>query len=110
MMLKLRPHLVDPSYKDLSPFTVHWMQRLRPNYPMKMGEKLGYVGHPSRATETLAEVSSKFLTEKALELIEKEFFSGERLSASVFYRFRTIALVVVLILILIIAFLVLIYF
>ena len=107
MMLKLRPHLVDPSYKDLNPFTVHWMQRLRPNYPMKMGEKLGYVGHPSRATETLAEVSSIFLTEKALELIEKELFSGERLPSSVFYRFRTIALVTGLILMLIIVSLVL---
>ncbi len=97
MMLKLRPDLVDPSYKQLKPFTVRPAQRLRPNYPLKMGEKLGYVGHPSRANESLAGLSSKFLTEKALELVEKELFSGERLPASAFYKFRWIALAILLV-------------
>ncbi len=96
MMLKLRPDLVDPSYKELKPFTVRMIQRLRPNYPLKLGEKLGYVGHPSRANENLAEISSKFLTEKALELVERDLFQGKRLPASVFYKFSWIAFVIFL--------------
>ena len=104
MMLKLRPDLVDPSYKSLNSFTVKWMERLRPNYPLKTGEKLGYVGHPSRANETLAEVSSKFLTEKAFEMIEKDLLSGKRLPPSPFYWLRTnvlaIAITVLLLIIL----------
>jgi Creatinine amidohydrolase len=101
MMLKLRPDLVDSSYKSLNPFTVKWMQRLRPNYPLKSGEKLGYVGHPSRANETLADVSSKFLTEKAYELIEKDLLSGARPGPSPFYWLRTNVLAIAIIVLLV---------
>jgi creatinine amidohydrolase len=102
MMLKLRPDLVDSSYKSLHPFTVKWMERLRPNYPLKTGERLGYVGHPSRANETLADVSSKFLTEKAFELVEKDLLTGERLGSSPFYWLRTNVLAIAMILLLLI--------
>jgi creatinine amidohydrolase len=101
MMLKLRPDLVDSSYKSLSSFTVKWMERLRPNYPLKTGDKLGYVGHPSRASETLADVSSKYLTEKAFELIEKDLLSGDRIRPSPFYWLRTNVLAVAILLLLV---------
>lgn len=92
MMLKLRPELVDPQYKTLDPFTVKMIERIRPNYPMKKGNKLGYVGHPARASQQLAEVSSRFLLEKAFELIEEHLLSQKAPPSSVFYRlplFRT---------------------
>ena len=92
MMLMLRPELVDPSYKKLSPFTVKLYERLLHNYPLKKGEKLGYVGHPSHANEQLAEVSSRFLMEKAFGMVEEHLFSGNPPPPSMFYKsllFRT---------------------
>lgn len=92
MMLKLRPDLVDPSYKKLSPFTTKLVNRLRRNYPLKMGDKLGYVGDPSRASLELADVSSDFLMEKAFGMVERGLFSAQIPKSSVFYRltiFRT---------------------
>jgi creatinine amidohydrolase len=92
MMLMLRPELVDASYRDLNPFAAKFYERLLPNYPLKKGEKLGYVGHPSQASEQLAEVSSRFLMEKAFEMVEKQLFGESPPAASVFYKicvFRT---------------------
>lgn len=92
MMLKLRPDLVDPSYLKLRPFIAKMVERLRPNYPLKMGEKLGYIGHPARASLELADVTSKFLMEKALALVEDQLFSEKQPAPSAFYLvpfFRT---------------------
>lgn len=92
MMLKLHPDLVDPAYQELRPFSVSMKERIRRNYPLKMGEKLGYVGHPARASLELAEISSEFLTEKALGLVEHHLFAEKNPAASMFYRipiFRT---------------------
>lgn len=86
MMLKLHPQLVDPSYTTLNPFSAKMIERIRPNYPLKMGEQLGYVGHPARASLDLAEVSSEFLVEKALALVEEHLFAGKLPAASMFYR------------------------
>lgn len=92
MMLKLRPDLVDPTYKTLTPFRTKLVNRLRRNYPLKMGEKLGYVGDPSRASKELADISSDFLMEKAFAMVERDLFSTQTPKSSVFYRvtiFRT---------------------
>ena len=102
MMLKLRPDLVDPSYKSLKPFAVKLIERLQPNYPLKKGEKLGYVGHPSRADVELAEISSRFLMDKAFELIQRDLLSDQPLTRSMFYKmplFHTNFLAVLVILI-----------
>jgi creatinine amidohydrolase len=92
MMLMLHPHLVDPSYKNLNPFTAKLYERLLHNYPLKKGEKLGYVGHPSHANERLAQISSQFLMEKAFQMIENHLFAESSPPASMFYKipiFRT---------------------
>jgi len=92
MMLKLRPDLVDPSYTQLQPFRARLVQRWEPNYPLKHGEGLGYIGHPAKADLKFAEVSSRFLTEKAFELVEKQLLEEKLPRPSMFYRaffFRT---------------------
>jgi creatinine amidohydrolase/Fe(II)-dependent formamide hydrolase-like protein len=92
MMLKLYPELVDPGYMKLSPFSVKMIERIRPNYPLKKGEQLGYVGHPARASRELADISAEFLLEKAMALIEEHLFAEKAPSVSMFYRiplFRT---------------------
>lgn len=101
MMLKLHPELVDPSYTELAPFSVKMIERIQRNYPLKNGQKLGYVGHPARASLELADVSAEFLLEKALALMEEHLFAEKNPAASMFYRiplFRTNFLRVLMIL------------
>ncbi|HEY7162502.1 MAG TPA: creatininase family protein, partial [Acidobacteriota bacterium] len=108
MMLKLRPDLVDSEYQKLNPFVVRPIERLQPNYPLKSENGLGYVGHPSKASKELAEVSSEFLLEHVYEIVERQIFSEKLPEPSMFYRvpfFRTgfmkvFALLIVLIIVL----------
>jgi creatinine amidohydrolase len=92
MMLKLKPDLVDPGFRKLQPFTTKLIEKLRPNYPLKMGDRQGYVGHPARANVNFADGASEFLLEKAMQLIENALFAGSNPQPSTFYRlvvFRT---------------------
>jgi creatinine amidohydrolase len=92
MMLKLRPDLVDPEFQKLNPFVVRTIERLQPDYPLKRENGLGYVGHPSKATKELAEVSSEFLLENVFDIVERQIFSEKLPAPSMFYRvpfFRT---------------------
>jgi creatinine amidohydrolase len=86
MMLKLRPDLVGDSYRSLKPFTVQMLQKLRPNYPLKMEGGTGYVGHPAKASKELADASSDFLVDKVFEMVEHHIFSQKAPSPSLFYR------------------------
>ena len=105
MMLKLRPDLVDPEYRNLNPFTVRLIEKIQPNYPLKKEKGLGYVGHPSKASKELADVSSEFLIEQVFEMVENQIFSEKLPQPSMFYRvplFRTGFIKVLLILILLV--------
>ena len=70
LMLLLRPELVDPGYRDLSPARYSMAQRLRPNYPLRGGGQ-GYVGDPARADLALAKVTLEVLLEEATDLAER---------------------------------------
>jgi hypothetical protein len=83
---------VDPSYAQLKPFRAKLAERWEPNYPLKHGEGLGYIGHPAKADLKFAEASSRFLTEKAFELIEQQLLGEKPPKPSMFYHaffFRT---------------------
>jgi creatinine amidohydrolase len=70
LMLLLRPELVDPGYRDLSPARYSMAQRLRPNYPFRGGGQ-GYVGDPARADLALAKVTLEVLLQEATDLAER---------------------------------------
>jgi creatinine amidohydrolase len=86
MMLKLKAELVDPSHKQLKPFTAGLIGRLRPNYPLRHGAKGGYIGHPALASTELADASSSFLIQEAYAMMEQQLFSAERPPHSMFFR------------------------
>src|SRR5262245_26886635 len=113
MMLKLHPDLVDPEFRKLNPFVVRTIEKLQPNYPLKNENGMGYVGHPSKATRELADVSSDFLLEHVFAIVERQIFSEKLPEPSMFYRvpfFRTgfmkmfLALIALIIVLLLIAF------
>jgi len=93
MMLLIRPELVDPSYRELPSSAYTWLDRIRPNYPMKNGGQ-GYVGHPALADPEFARASGEVLVDAGMELVEK-LLNGQLRSRdrhSLFFRlliFRT---------------------
>ena len=70
MMLLLRPDLVDPVYRQLPSSSYGWLDRLRPNYPLKNGGQ-GYVGHPALADAEFARASGQVLLDAGMELLDK---------------------------------------
>jgi creatinine amidohydrolase len=70
LMLLLRPDLVDPGYRDLTPARYGLSQRLRPNYPLR-GEGQGYVGDPARADLAFAKATLEVLVNEAAALAER---------------------------------------
>ena len=74
MMLWLKPHLVDPMYKALSPALVP-RHRLRPNSPFVAGPGLGYLGAPANASIEFAHASTAALRVE-INRILREFLDG----------------------------------
>lgn len=69
VMLLLKPHLVDPSYRHLPPARFSPSRRLVPNYPLRNGGD-GYVGHPALADPSFAHAGARVLLAEAMELVE----------------------------------------
>ena len=74
MMLWLKPELVDPMYKTLSPALVP-RHRLRPNSPLVTGPGLGYLGAPAKASAEFAHASIAALRVEIGRLL-REFLAG----------------------------------
>jgi creatinine amidohydrolase len=67
VMLMLKPHLVDPSFRRLPPARYSPSQRLAANYPLRNGGE-GYVGHPGLADPRFARAGAEVLLAEALTL------------------------------------------
>ena len=94
MMLWLRPELVREGYRDLPPSRFGVRERLTPHYPLRQGNRLGYVGSPALASPELAQASARALLDAAMALVNPllngQFKPGD--GRSFFYRlsiFRT---------------------
>ena len=74
MMLWLKPHLVDPMYKTLSPALIP-RHRLRPNSPLVTGPGLGYLGAPAKASAEFAHASIAALRVEIGRML-REFLAG----------------------------------
>lgn len=68
VMLLLKPHLVDGSFRSLPPARFSLSDRLRPNYAVRNGAS-GYVGHPALADPAFARAASSVLMDEAMALI-----------------------------------------
>ncbi|HEV2349002.1 MAG TPA: creatininase family protein [Terriglobia bacterium] len=68
LILRFRPELVDASFTQLPPMRFLLIDALRKNYPLRLGNKLGYIGAPSAATAELGEAFRRLLVEVAWEV------------------------------------------
>lgn len=68
LILRCRPELVNASYAQLPPMRFLLIDALRKNYPLRLGNKLGYIGAPAAATAEFGEAFRKLLVEVAWEV------------------------------------------
>lgn len=68
LILRCHPELVDASFAQLPPMRFLLLDALRKNYPLRLGNKLGYIGAPAAATAELGEAFRRLLVDIAWEV------------------------------------------
>jgi creatinine amidohydrolase len=68
LLLRARPELVDPGFRHLAPQRFLLLDVLRKNYPLRLGNKMGYIGSPAAASREFGEAARRLLVEAAWEL------------------------------------------
>lgn len=68
LIMRSHPELVDASFAQLPPQRFLLIDALRKNYPLRLGNKLGYIGAPAAATAELGEAFRRLLVEFAWEV------------------------------------------
>lgn len=69
LIMLARPSLIDPSFATLAPARFSLLEALRKNYPLRLGNKLGYIGSPAAASKEFGEAARQILAEAAWELV-----------------------------------------
>lgn len=69
LLLRIRPELVDPMFTHLSPIRFLLIDMLRKNYPLRLGNQMGYIGAPAAATVEFGEVARRLLLDVAWEVV-----------------------------------------
>ncbi len=84
LVLRARPELVDSAYKDLPPVRFSWLEAARKNYPLRLGNQLGYIGSPAPSSVEWGEAARQALTDVLWEIarpvLEAEDDSWQRTS------------------------------
>jgi creatinine amidohydrolase len=68
LIMRSHPEFVDPSFAQLPPMRFLLIEALRKNYPLRLGNKLGYIGAPAAATPELGEAFRELLVDIAWEV------------------------------------------
>lgn len=69
LLLRTRPELVAPGFTALPAVRFPWLDALKKNYPLRLGNQLGYIGSPAAATAELGELLRRLLAEVAWEVV-----------------------------------------
>jgi creatinine amidohydrolase/Fe(II)-dependent formamide hydrolase-like protein len=73
LLLRIRPELVNPAYTDLPPIRFTLLDALRRNYPLRLGNRMGYIGAPAAALTQFGEAARKMLLDAAWEVVRPVF-------------------------------------
>ena len=68
LVLLFRPDLVDPAYTGLQPAKFRLVDALRRNYPLRLGNRMGYIGTPSLARAELGNAAQRLFVDAVWEL------------------------------------------
>ncbi len=73
LLLRTHPALVNSMYACLPPVRFSLLDALRKNYPLRLGNKMGYIGAPAAATLEFGEVARRLLRDVAWEVVRPIF-------------------------------------
>ena len=77
LMLLARPDLVDATFSTLPPQRFSLLEAMKRNYPLRLGNKTGYIGSPASATAEFGEAARVLLTEAAWEIARPVFEAAD---------------------------------
>lgn len=69
LILRARPELVDSSFTDLAPMRFSVLDAMRKNYPLRLGNQLGYIGSPAAASAEFGEVARRVLLDVVWDVV-----------------------------------------
>lgn len=70
LILRARPELVDASFTRLPPVRFTVLEAMRKNYPLRLGNQMGYIGSPAAASREFGEVARRLLLEVVWEVVK----------------------------------------
>ncbi|MGH9470011.1 MAG: creatininase family protein [Terriglobia bacterium] len=70
LLLRCRPELVGAEYPNLPPQRFSLLDALVPNYPLRLGNRQGYIGSPAAASASWGETARRLLLDAAWDLVE----------------------------------------
>jgi creatinine amidohydrolase len=73
LLMLARPELVDDSFARLPPQRFSLLEALKKNYPLRLGNKTGYIGSPAAATPEFGEAARAVLMEVVWEVARPVF-------------------------------------
>jgi creatinine amidohydrolase len=73
LLLRTRPELVDPAYRSLPAVRFALLDALKKNYPLRLGNQMGYIGSPAAASLEFGEAARRLLVDVAWEVIQPVF-------------------------------------
>jgi creatinine amidohydrolase len=68
LMLRIRPELVSPEFARLPAMRFPLIDALRHNYPLRLGNQLGYIGSPAPAASEFGEAAARVLADAGWEI------------------------------------------
>ncbi len=94
LLMVFRPDLVDPGFAKLEPVRFPLIDCLRKNYPLRLGNQMGYIGSPHAASPEWGDVARRVLTDVTWDVIRPVFEAqdGSWQQTSLLYKipfFRT---------------------
>jgi creatinine amidohydrolase len=78
LVLLHRPELVNSAYLGLPPQKFRLINAIHKNYPLQLGNRMGYIGTPSAACRELGEAAQQLFLEAVWEIVRPVLDSGNR--------------------------------
>jgi creatinine amidohydrolase len=78
LVLLHRPELVKSTYLGLPSQKFRLINAIHKNYPLQLGNRMGYIGTPSAACRELGEAAQRLFLEVVWELVQPVLDSGNR--------------------------------
>ncbi len=77
LFMRVRPELLDSAFASLPAVRFPVLDALRKNYPLRLGNRMGYVGAPAAASPELGEAVRRLLSDVVWEVAQPVFDAAD---------------------------------